>query len=102
MFRIAGIAGNIEGVGILLNLGMKLSLDVPTSTNITFHPDYELLYLLDGGLDVLVNGREVLMKKADLLMINTGESHNYTVSAAGTLLTVYIDTGVFDDLLRGG
>lgn len=86
----------------MFNLGLKLSLNVLKPASVTFHADYKLLYLLEGGLSVLVGDEEIHLKQNDLLLINAGEPHGYTVETPGRMLTLFIDASVFDDLIGKG
>lgn len=61
-----------------------------------FHQDVELLYVLSGGLDVMVDGKKTCLSQEDVLIINPGKRH--CLKNPGDVL--YIKLTILYDLLR--
>ena len=86
----------------MFNLGLRVSLERIESASVAFQVDFKLLYLLEGGALVALGDKEIHLRKNDLLLINAGELHSYTMKAPGRMLTLHIDASVFDDLIGKG
>lgn len=61
-----------------------------------FHPDVELIYVLDGQLVLRIYEKEFLMKTEDIIVVNANEPHSFQASGDILFARIYISY----DLLR--
>lgn len=47
------------------------------SNPLHWHPELEILYLIDGELEVRIENQNYLLKKNDIILINSNQTHSY-------------------------
>lgn len=80
----------------------KLKVEV---SNITeerehFHQDIELLFVLEGNLDVTVGEQTVCMKQEDILVVNANKKHSFKASEDILLARLYITYQLISDIFE--
>lgn len=67
-----------------------------------FHQELEVLYLIEGALTVIQDGRETVMGKSDVLVINCNHTHALHGQGELTLLQVQVSYDLLQEIAPGG
>ena len=78
----------------------KLKVEVTNTTEERehFHQDIELLFVLEGNLDVTVGEQDTHMKQEDILVINANKKHSFKASEDILLARLYITYQLISDI----
>ncbi len=66
-----------------------------------FHPDIEILFVLEGQAGVWIQGRKFLMEKEDIILVNASMPHEIVCSGESVLGRVYYSYALLADVLQG-
>ena len=62
-----------------------------------WHPEMEVLWVLNGTAQIVVEGRSCIMREDDLMIINSDETHNSASLSNDTIICgVHLDTAYFE------
>lgn len=71
-----------------------------TNTREHFHTDIELIYILNGTMHLIVEGKEYNLEKDDIVVVNQNNNHSYSVSEESLFCTLKISYQVFSEILK--
>lgn len=66
-----------------------------------FHPDIEILFVLEGQANVWLQGRKFLMEKEDIILINASMPHEIACPGDSVLCRVYYSYSLLAAVLQG-
>ena len=80
----------------------KLKVEVSNTTEERehFHQDIELLFVLEGSLDVTVGEQVTHMKQEDILIVNANKKHSLKGSEDILLAKLYITYQLVSDIFE--
>lgn len=67
-----------------------------------FHQELEILYLMDGTLNVSQDGRDYTLQKDDVLVVNCNHTHALHGAGELTLLQVQVSYALLEEIAPGG
>lgn len=65
-----------------------------------FHQDVELLYILEGTMDVMVGEKKTYLKQSDILVINANKRHSYHGTEDTLFVILSIEYQLFSDIFQ--
>ena len=85
-----------------MNQEMTLQLFRDTEENNHFHPDMEVIYVIEGNVDVTIREWEYRLGKNDVILVNSGIEHSLSCREHAIFCAVWYSPGLTAKLADSG
>lgn len=90
-----------QGKGICMNQSQNIRIMIEEGATYPehFHQEVELVYVLDGSIDLILTGEKYRLRKDDIILINSKKKHAWNSVNESLLCRVFMDYSIFTDMV---